>query len=156
MSPRRRGSNRTTRWVTVFSAANTITAGTAEATAAIVADTELTGATILRIVGNINWLGLTVDTAVRYNFGIITGPSTLDPADMDPDVDTGLDWMYLSSMGSRSPAYDGVDSFVEHPRDIDLRGRRKFREGENLWFVENCVGANVTSFVKLRVLLLNP
>lgn len=152
----RRGSRRTTRWVRFNPAANTVVPGTPESASVIATDPLSTGATILRVVGSINWTGLTVDTAVAYFPGLLVAPSTMDAADMDGSVDLNLDWMYWGAEGSRQPAYDGVDSFVEHPRWIDLRGRRKLDEGESLFYNEAATGANVTSFVKLSVLVLNP
>lgn len=137
-------------------AANTITAGTAEATDVIAAADSVVGATVLRVVGSINWLGLTVDTATRYVSGLIVVPNLVDADDIDPDVSSNLDWLYWAGEGSRNPAYDGVDSFVEHPRWIDVRGRRKISEGEALKYCENSIGTNVTSFTKLRILVLNP
>lgn len=159
MSPtRRRGSSsRTTRWVTFDPAANTITAGTAESATVVSTGGTLIGATVLRVLGSVTWLGLTVDTAAAYYMGLTVQPETMDALDMDPDAGAdAVDWMFWMGEGSRNPAYDGVDSFVEHHRMIDIRGRRKFREGDALLIGENSAGTNVTSFIKLRVLLLNP
>lgn len=154
-SRNRPGSRRTTRWIRFLPSANSITAATPEATAFGLPDTTI-GGTILRVVGSISWIGLTVDTAAAYFPALIVAPNTMDAADMDPAVNTDLDYLYWSPEGSRNPAYDGVDSFVEHPRMIDIRGRRKIREGDDLFFCENATGTNVTSFVKLSVLFLNP
>lgn len=158
MASRRRagGSRRTTRWVRFTPAANTIAANTPELTTVIGASDTLVGATILRVVGSINWIGTTVDTAAAYFPALFVGPSTLDAADLDSAVDTGQDWLWWGPEGSRNPAYDGVDSFVEHPRWIDLRGRRKFSEGDALFFAENMTGTGGVSFTKLSILVLNP
>jgi hypothetical protein len=153
----RPGSRRTTQWITFAPSANTITAGTAEQATVIGATGTRVGGTILRVVGSIAWHGLTVDTAAAYFVGLLVAPSTLAAADMDPAVETDLvDWMYWSGEGSRNPAYDGVDSFVEQRRHIDIRGRRKFREGDALLLGENSTGTNVTSYIKLRILMMNP
>jgi hypothetical protein len=156
MARNRRGSRRTTRWVTFNPSANTITAGTPEVATVITAADAVVGATILRVVGSISWLGTTVDTATRYMCGLLVAPNLIDADDIDPDVNANLDWLYWAGEGSRNPAYDGVDSFVEHPRWIDVRGRRRISEGESLLFAENSIGTNVVSFVKLRLLVLNP
>lgn len=152
----RRGSRRTTRWVTFNPAANTLTAGAGEVTDVIAAADGVIGATVIRVVGSITWLGTTVDTAARYVSGLIVVPTLTDADDIDPDVSSQLDWLYWAGEGSRNPAYDGVDSFVEHPRWIDIRGRRKISEGEALKYCETSIGTGAISFVKLRVLVLNP
>lgn len=152
----RLGSRRQTKWHTYAPVANTLAAATPEATDITSGLSNRTGMTILRVIGSIAWHGTTVDTAAAYFPGLLLGPNTLDAADMDPATDFDLDWLYWSAEGSRNPAYDGVDSFVEHHRWIDIKGRRKYREGDSLFFCENATGTGLVSYVKLRILLLLP
>lgn len=151
----RRGSRRTTRWVRYRNTVNALTAGTAESSAIITSGDTLVGATILRIVGNIMFHSNTVDTAVNYTCGIVLGPNSLDAIDMDPAVITSMDWMYWSSKGSNNPAYDGVDSWVGVRWDVDLMGRRKFTEGDTLWYASS-MDVSGNEYVNLSVLVLNP
>lgn len=112
------------------------------------------GGTVMRIVGNISYAGRTVDTDSIFQFGIIMAPDSVDAADIDPGVNTNLDWMYLTHRGFRQPAYDGVDSFENFWIELDLSGRRKFAEGSQLFFALNAVGQNITAFVNLSTLIL--
>lgn len=156
---RRRGSSgkRTTRWVTLNNqVANALTNGTSEQTEIISAATSTTGSTILRIVGNINFHGTTVDTANVYTAGLIVSPFSMDSVDQDPAVQPTLDWMYWNAYGTNNAAYDGVDSYVLNHMAVDLRGRRKLDEGESLFFCETMSGTGGNSYVDLRVLVLNP
>lgn len=151
------GSRRTTRWVNQFFAGNAITAGTEEVIELIAANNvDTVGATILRIIGHASYAGRTVDTDTLYHAGIYLGPGTMDADDQDPAVPSNIDWMWITQRGWRQAAYDGVDSFVNEYIDIDLRSRRKFREGDRLTLNVNCTGQNVTDFWALRILLLNP
>lgn len=152
-----RGSRRTTRWVNSFFPGNSITAGTEEVSELVAANNvDTVGATVLRIIGDVSYAGRTVDTDTLYHAGIYLGPGTMDADDQDPAVPSNIDWMWLTQRGWRQAAYDGVDSFVNQFFSIDLRSRRTFREGDRLTYNENCTGQNVTSFVSLRILLLNP
>lgn len=148
-----RGRRRQTVWRTFDPSANTITAGTTEATQAFALQL---GETIVRIHGTINWHGLTVDTASAYYVGIGLFPSTIDSDDLDPDAAPSLDWMFWMGDGSRNPAYDGVDSFVEQRHMIDVHGRRRADEGLVCFVSENCAGTNVVSYIKLRALIMLP
>lgn len=158
MSPSRRGSSRrTTRWTTLNNqVANALTTGTAEQTEIISAATGVTGSTILRIVGNINFHGTTVDTANVYTSGLIVSPFSMDSVDQDPATQPTLDWMYWSAFGTNNAAYDGVDSYVLNTRHVDIRGRRRLDEGESLFYCETMTGTGGNSYVDLRVLVLNP
>lgn len=158
--PRRtsRGPRRQTRWVASFNTGNSITAATPEAVSVIASATSPgeVGATVLRVVGNISYAGRTVDTDSIYAVGLIVAPNTMDAADMDPNVNTDLDWLWIENRGFRQPAYDGVDSFENFWIELDLKGRRKLHEGTSLFLCQNAVGQTLTSFVNLRILLMLP
>lgn len=155
-SSSRRGTKRTTRWVRYSPGANALTAGAAELVQVIAAADTLVGSTVLRIVGNIAYHGTTVDTASLYTCGILVGPQSLDAADVDPAVVVANDWLYWNAIGTNNAAYDGVDSFAINRWFLDLRGRRKFAEGDALHFTEVSGGTGANSYVNLSVLLLNP
>lgn len=153
----RRGSGRrTTRWLTFDQAPNALAAGTAEQSAIITGSASVVGATILRVVGNIAFHGTTVDTATEYACGLIVSPNSMDVIDQDPALNVDLDWLYWQQRGTNQAAYDGVDSFVLDRHMVDVRGRRRIDEGENLWFSETMTGAGGNSYVNLRILVLNP
>lgn len=161
MSPRagrsRSVSRRQSVWSRHFQAGNSISAATPEVTELIASSSvDTVGSTVLRVVGNISYAARTVDTDVLYHVGLIVGPNSLDAADIDPAVNTGLDWLWLEQRGWRQPAYDGVDSFENFWIELDLRGRRKFAEGASLWLAQNATAVAVTSFVSLSVLRLLP
>lgn len=153
---RGRGSRRTTRWVTFDQAPNAMVNGTAELQTVIAGSSSTVGATLLRIVGNIAFHGTTVDTATEYASGIIVAPNTIDSVDADPAIAVDLDWIYWQQRGTNQAAYDGVDSFVLDRHMVDVRGRRKLDEGENLYYAETMTGAGGNSYVNLRFLILNP
>lgn len=153
----RRGSKRTTRWLRFAPATNALVDGTAEQAAVLGPADTLVGATVLRVVGNIAFHGTTVDVAQRYVCGLLVGPSTLDAADTDPAVaGQGLDWLYWNAVGTNNPAYDGVDSFVGVRWNLDLRGRRKFTEGDVMFYCETLTGSGGNSYANFSVLVLNP
>lgn len=110
----------------------------------------------MRILGHVNFVGGTISTDTRYHMGIIVAPSTMDALDMDPAVDTTLDWMYFLDYGWKQDGVAGPAELTMEHVMVDLRGRRKFTEGDALFVVQNSTGANVTSFVSLNILVMNP
>lgn len=152
----RRGSRRTTRWVRFLPATNALVDGTSESVSMLTTSDTIVGSTILRIVGNINVHGTTVDVAQQYACGILVAPNSMDSIDMDPAVITSLDWLYWNRLGTNNPAYDGVDSFVGVRWWIDIRGRRKISEGDTVWYNEVLTGSGGNSYVNLSMLVLNP
>lgn len=115
----------------------------------------MVGTTVLRIVGNVRWHGVTVDTDTFFGFAILVAPASIDAADTDPLV-IDLDWLYWHSDAAVQSAYDGVDSFVNFNFAFDVKGRRKISEGESLFFVMNSTGADVKAYPSLRTLVMNP
>lgn len=153
----RRGSRRTTRWVTLDAAPNGLVAATPEQTAWIVASATTVGSTVLRIVGNVSFHGTASDAlTTEYACGIIVSPNTMDTADQDPAVDVNLDWLYWRQVGFNNVQLNAAGSWENHMFDVDVRGRRKLSEGESLFYTETMTGQNGNSYVNLRALILNP
>lgn len=153
---RRGTSKRTTRWQTYDPAPNALAAGTTEFGSVVTGSASTVGSTVLRVVGNIAFHGTTVDTANEYACGLLVAPNSMDAGDMDPAINVDLDWLYWQQRGTNNAAYDGVDSYVLDRHLVDVKGRRRIDEGENLYFCETMTGTGGNSYVNLRVLILNP
>lgn len=154
----RRGSRRTTRWVTLDAAPNALVAATPEQTTIVAAAGQVVGSTVLRIVGNVMFHGTATNAlATEYACGIIVSPSTMDTVDQDPAVNVDLDWLFWRQVGFNNAAFEAAaGSWMTFGFDVDVRGRRKISEGESLFYTETMTGQNGNSYVNLRCLVLNP